>query len=87
MVWARYVGARFVALVLTVLAGSIVVFLVMKAAPGDPAMAALGENARPELVAAFRAKHNLDVPWVQQYGRWLARSGAGRLRTIAHGRQ
>lgn len=72
MVWARYVGARFVALVLTVLAGSIVVFLVMKAAPGDPAMAALGENARPELVAAFRAKHNLDVPWVQQYGRWLA---------------
>jgi peptide/nickel transport system permease protein len=71
MVWTRYVGARLLALVLTVLAGSLVVFLVMKAAPGDPAVAALGENARPELVAAFRAKHNLDVPWVQQYGRWL----------------
>lgn len=72
MVWARYVGARLLALVLTVLAGSVVVFLVMKAAPGEPAVAALGENARPELVAAFRAKHNLDVPWPQQYARWLA---------------
>ncbi len=71
MVWARYVAGRLVALVLTVVAGSIVVFLVMKAAPGDPAVAALGENARPELIAAFRAKHNLDVPWAQQYGRWL----------------
>ena len=72
MAWARYVGARLLALVLTVLAGSVVVFLVMKAAPGDPAVAALGESARPELVAAFRAKHNLDVPWAQQYFRWLA---------------
>lgn len=66
----RYVASRLLALVLTVFVGSIAVFLVMKAAPGDPAMAALGENARPELVVAFRAKHNLDVPWVQQY--WLS---------------
>ncbi len=73
---ARYIAGRLAALVLTVLVGSVVVFLVMKAAPGDPAMAALGENARPELVAAFRAKHNLDVPWAVQYGRWL--SGAAR---------
>ena len=44
MVWARFIAGRLLALVLTVLVGSIVVFLVMKAAPGDPAVAALGEH-------------------------------------------
>lgn len=68
---AKYVAIRLIGLALTVLVGSFAVFLVMKAAPGDPAVAALGENARPELVAAFRAKHNLDVPWGEQYWRWL----------------
>jgi len=74
---ARYVAVRLAALVLTVLVGSVAVFLVMKAAPGDPAVAALGENARPELIAAFRAKHNLDAPWPVQYGRWLAAAARG----------
>lgn len=74
---ARYVATRIAALLLTVLVGSVAVFLVMKAAPGDPAVAALGENARPELIAAFRAKHNLDVPWAVQYGRWLAAAVRG----------
>ena len=67
----------------------IVVFLVMKAAPGDPAVAALGESARPELVAAFRAKHNLDVPLVVQYGRWLSgvlRGDFGLSLTVASDR-
>ena len=72
MAWTRFVAGRLLALVLTVLVGSVVVFLVMKAAPGDPAVAALGESARPELVAVFRAKHNLDVAWPLQYGRWLS---------------
>lgn len=76
MQWVKYVATRLLGLVATVFVGSLAVFLVMKAAPGDPAVAALGENARPELVAAFRARHNLDVPWAQQYWRWL--SGAVR---------
>lgn len=72
MEWTRYLAIRIASLLLTVVVGSFVVFLVMKAAPGDPAVAVLGENARPELVAAFRAKHNLDAPLLVQYGRWLA---------------
>jgi peptide/nickel transport system permease protein len=74
---ARYVAARLAALLLTVLAGTVVVFLVIKAAPGDPALAALGENARPELIEAFRAKHNLDAPLPVQYLRWLTRAVQG----------
>lgn len=90
MVWSRFLTGRLVALLLTVLAGSLVVFLVMKAAPGDPAVSALGENARPELVEAFRAKHNLDQPWPVQYWRWLTgvlRGDFGQSLTVAGGRE
>src|SRR5262249_32377510 len=71
MEWARYVASRLLTLLLTVLFGSLAVFLVMKGAPGDPAVTVLGENARPELVLAFRHKHNLDAPLLIQYWRWL----------------
>ncbi|MEZ5843641.1 MAG: ABC transporter permease [Hyphomicrobiaceae bacterium] len=81
---------RLLGLLLTVLVGSLAVFLVMKAAPGDPAVAVLGENARPELVAAFREKHNLDQPLAVQYGRWLSglfRGDFGSSLTVAGGRE
>jgi len=58
-------------LLLTVFAGACLVFFAMKAAPGDPALSALGENARPELIAAFRRAHNLDLPLWAQFVTWL----------------
>ena len=58
----RYSAARLATMIATVVVGCIVVFLVMKAAPGDPALSILGDSANPELVAAFRLKHNLDAP-------------------------
>ena len=41
----RRAGRRAGILLLTVLAGALLVFLAMKAVPGDPALAALGEDA------------------------------------------
>ena len=85
----RFVASRLAALLFTVLAGTFVVFMVMKAAPGDPAIAVLGESARPELVAAFRQKNNLDAPVLIQYGRWLAGAATGDFGsslTLASGR-
>jgi peptide/nickel transport system permease protein len=38
------------------------VTLLIELVPGDPAYAQLGEQARPEEVAAFRLKHGLDRP-------------------------
>jgi peptide/nickel transport system permease protein len=75
-------------LLLTMSAGALVVFFAMKAAPGDPALAALGENARPELVAAFRREHNLDQPVVLQFIAWITgavRGDFGRSLTLAGG--
>ena len=59
---ARYLAWRVASMLVTVLIGAAAVFFAMKAAPGDPALAALGESASPEAVAAFRRRYNLDAP-------------------------
>ncbi len=85
---AFYLAGRLVGAILTVLAGALVVYVVMKAAPGDPALAVLGENARPESVAAFRHLHHLDEPFAQQFLTWLSgilRGDFGLSLTIAGG--
>jgi peptide/nickel transport system permease protein len=83
-----YVAGRLAGAVLTVLAGALVVFVLMKTAPGDPALSVLGENAVPEAVAAFRKKHHLDEPLAAQFLLWLGgilRFDFGPSLTIAGG--
>jgi peptide/nickel transport system permease protein len=85
----RYLALRVATALATILVGCVVVFLVMKAAPGDPALAVLGENATPAAVAAFRAAHNLDAPVLVELARWLGdtvRGDLGLSLTIAGGR-
>lgn len=75
-------------MLLTILAGAVVVFFAMKATPGDPALSVLGENARPELVAAFRKLHHLDQPVPMQFLTWItnaAQGDLGRSLTLAGG--
>lgn len=82
-------GVTFVGALAVLLAGTLVVFLTMKAAPGDPALAALGEQATPQAVAAFRAQHGLDQPAHVQYLAWLGGMVKGDFGTslaIASGR-
>src|SRR4051794_6215158 len=43
----------------------------MRILPGDPALAALGDNALPDQLAAFREKMGLNVPLWQQYLNFL----------------
>jgi peptide/nickel transport system permease protein len=84
----RYSAFRLAGMIATVLVGCVVVFLVMKAAPGDPALSILGESAHPAAIAAFRAKHNLDAPVLVQMANWFAgaaRGDFGRSLTIAGG--
>ncbi|HTS91220.1 MAG TPA: ABC transporter permease [Stellaceae bacterium] len=85
---ALYLAGRLAGAALTVLAGALVVYFVMRAAGGDPALAVLGENARPEAVAAFRHAHHLDEPFLAQFWIWLSgmlRGDFGRSLTIAGG--
>lgn len=63
----RKAGAALVVLVLA----SIVVFLGVRAIPGNPAIALGAENRDPAVIAAVKAKYDLDKPLPVQYGHWI----------------
>ncbi|PYG31091.1 ABC transporter permease [Pelagimonas varians] len=66
-----YLLRRLIALVLSLAVASVVIFLVVEVAPGDPASYMLGINAQPDTVAALRSELGLDVPKVQRYLTWV----------------
>ena len=70
-----------VRLVLSLLAVSVLVFLLTIAVPGDPARAALGKAATPAQLKAFDAAHGLDAPLYEQFGRFLQHLVQGKLGT------
>jgi peptide/nickel transport system permease protein len=74
-----YVIRRLVQVVPVLLFASAVVFLMVYLVPGDPVLAVLGGEARPEQVEAMRKQIGLDRPLVVQYGRWLGRVAQGDL--------
>jgi peptide/nickel transport system permease protein len=79
---------RLGGVILIAFLGAVLVFFVMRAGHGDPALAALGDQATPEAIAAFHKRWGLDAPLVVQFWRWL--SGAltgnfGMSMTIAGG--
>jgi peptide/nickel transport system permease protein len=63
---------RLIGLVLTLLAASLVVFLVLDVLPGDPASLMLGTAARPDTLAALRHQIGLDQPAALRYALWVA---------------
>ncbi|PWL18729.1 peptide ABC transporter [Falsochrobactrum shanghaiense] len=66
-----YIAGRVVSLLLTTLAASIVVFLLMQVLPGDPAAVILGINAQPETLAALHKQLGLDQPLWWRYLHWI----------------
>lgn len=65
--------AKRLAMALIVLVGvSILIFVIARVIPGDPARIALGPNATPEQVADLRADLHLDEPILVQYGYFVA---------------
>jgi peptide/nickel transport system permease protein len=58
---------------------SVVVFLVLHLAPGDPAEVMLGSQATREDLTRLRAEFGLDQPLHVQYGRWIGRLVQGDL--------
>jgi peptide/nickel transport system permease protein len=67
----RYILRRLLQTIPVLLLFSVVVFVVLRLTPGDPALAMLGLQATPEAVAEIRKEMGLDKPIVVQYGIWL----------------
>jgi peptide/nickel transport system permease protein len=85
----KYIAGRLVLLVPVLLGISIVTFALIRLAPGDAVLIALGADSRasPEQVAAIRRAYGLDQPVPVQYARWLGRVVQGDLgKSIRTGR-
>ena len=63
---------RLALLLGTLLLVSVLAFTAFSVIPGDPTQAVLGMEATDQQIAAFRAKHGLDLPVWERYGRWLS---------------
>lgn len=79
MTLPRFIAQRLL-LTLPVLVGmSVLVFLLLRLVPGDPALVILGLRATPEGIAAIHRDLGLDLPIYQQYGLWLSNLLQGNL--------
>ncbi|MEA2514676.1 MAG: peptide/nickel transport system permease protein [Thermomicrobiales bacterium] len=78
---ASYALGRVLQFVPTLVLVSIVVFLMVRAIPGDAAHVLLGPTAKPQQIAALRDEMGLDKPIWEQYLIWvkgIARGDLGR---------
>lgn len=67
----RLILRRLALLVPTLLGLSVLLFLWVRALPGGPATALLGERATPEAVERLNQLYGFDRPLPQQYVQWL----------------
>jgi len=64
----RYILKRLLFTIPTLLGVFIVVFIVIRQIPGDPAAVMLGASATNEQIAIYRETHGLDKPAIVQFG-------------------
>lgn len=69
----KFVVRRLLLLVPILLGLSILVFLFVRALPGGPETALLGERATPERIAQVREAYGLDRPLYEQYLSYMSR--------------
>ena len=67
----RFIVRRLLLLVPILLGLSILLFFWVRALPGGPAEALLGERATPELLQQYKELYGLDEPLYEQYAKYL----------------
>jgi peptide/nickel transport system permease protein len=83
----RFVVRRLLLLIPILLGLSILVFLWIRALPGSPAIALLGERATPESIAQINRQYGLDKPLPVQYWRYLKTTSRGDFGQSTKSRQ
>ena len=68
-----YICRRLLLTIPVLFGASVLVFLVTRLAPGDPAVIMLGPEATAEAIATIRTELGLDRPLIVQYLTWLSR--------------
>ena len=83
----RFVVRRILLLIPILLGLSILVFVWIRALPGSPAQALLGERATPETIKQINHQYGLDTPIYEQYWRYLEQTVQLKLGTSITTRQ
>lgn len=78
---ARLVVQRLALLIPTLIGLSILLFLWVRALPGGPATALLGERATPEAVERINRLYGFDKPLIEQYLTWMGQLLRGNFGT------
>ena len=74
-----YVVRRVLRAITTLLGTTLIIFVLVRVVPADPAVTIAGPKADPETLAAIRKDLGLDDPVVVQYGRYLTGLARGDL--------
>lgn len=77
----KYILKRLLALIPVVIGVTLLVYVIMYMAPGDPAKSILGEQASPEAIEALREQMGLNDPVLVQYARYIVGVAQGDLGT------
>jgi peptide/nickel transport system permease protein len=83
----RYVVRRLLLLVPILIGVSILIFFWIRALPGNPADALLGERSTPELVKQYKERYGLDRPIPVQYWDYVKATVQGDLGTSTSSRR
>ncbi len=74
-----YVVRRVLRAITTLLGTTLIIFVLVRVVPANPAVTIAGPKADPETLAAIRKDLGLDDPLVVQYGRYVGRLVRGDL--------
>jgi peptide/nickel transport system permease protein len=74
-----FLARRLLATVPVVLTVAVLVFLMLRLTPGDPAAIMAGDNASPAQIEEIRGRLGLDRPLHEQFGLWASRLLRGDL--------
>ena len=77
-----YVLRRLAATIPVMLIVAVLVFLMLRLTPADPAAIIAGDTATTEQIAEIRKRLGLEEPILTQFAIWMTRIAAGRLRRI-----
>jgi len=77
----NYIFRRILRAIFTSIGVTLIAFLILHLAPGDPIKIMLGPYATKENVEALRARYNLDKPLYIQYFTWIKNILTGDLGT------
>ena len=78
----KYVIRRILQMIPVLIGATFIIFWMVFSMPGDPTAGMCGDRpCSPEFIANFRAEHNLDDPFLVQYGKYMANVVQGDLGT------